>query len=82
MEKQSLIKYYETLIDTFSTPGWKLVMEKVEEVRKPLGDIANCKDEKEFLMKKGRVAELDYWLSFERLHKDAYKELIDAQEDV
>jgi hypothetical protein len=36
----------------------------------------------EFYTKKGRVAELDYWLSFERLHKDAYKELMDAQEDI
>jgi len=82
MDKQNLITYFETLIDTFSTPGWKLIMEKVEEIREPLGDIANCKDEVEFYTKKGRVAELDYWLSFERLHKDAYKELMDAQEDI
>jgi hypothetical protein len=81
MDKQELIKYYETLIDTFSTPGWKLIMEKVEEVKSPLSDISNCKDEKEFLFKKGRVAELNYWLSFEKLHKEAYKELIDGTED-
>lgn len=82
MDKQALIEYYEKLIDTFSTPGWKLIMEKAEEIRNPLADISNCKDETDFFTKKGRVAELDYWLSFERLHKDAYKELIDGQEDV
>jgi len=82
MDKQSLLNYYETLIDTFSTPGWKLIMEKVEEVKNPISDISNCKDEKDFWMKKGRVAELSYWLSFEKLHKEAYKELLDGTEDV
>jgi hypothetical protein len=75
MDKQALTKYYEDLIDTFSTDGWKLIMEKVKEIRASVSDISYCKDQDEFLFKKGRVAELDYWLSFERLHRDAYKEI-------
>ena len=80
MDRQQLIEYYETLLDTFATPGWKLITEKMQEIKTPLADIANCKDEKDFLLKKGRVAELDYWIQFERMHKEAYKELENAQD--
>lgn len=79
MDDRALLEYYEKLVDTFATPGWKLIIEKVKDIRVPLADIANCKDKDDYLVRKGRVAEIDYWLSFEGMHRDAYKELSDAQ---
>lgn len=75
-------EYYEQLMDVFSTPGWKLILEKVGDIKDSLNDLASTVDEKDFWLKKGRVAELNYWLQFEKLHRDAYQELLNGKTDL
>lgn len=82
MTDKELEVYYEQLMDTFATPGWKAIMEKVAEIKTSLNDLASTQDEKEFWLKKGRVAELNYWLQFEQLHRDAYAEVVNGSTDV
>lgn len=82
MQDKELEDYYEKLIDTFATPGWKLIMEKVAAIKDSLNDLATTQDEKDFLLKKGRVAELNYWLQFEQLHRIAYAEVLNGSENV
>lgn len=78
MDKE-LEEYYEKLMDTFSTPGWKAIMEKVEDIKDSLNDLSTTANTEDFWLKKGRVAELNYWLQFEKLHRDAYQELLDGK---
>lgn len=81
MDKETEL-YYEELMDTFSTPGWKHIMEKVESIKDSLNDLATTVSTEDFWLKKGRVAELNYWLQFEKVHRQFYQELLDGKEDI
>ena len=81
-KERELEEYYLKLVDTFATPGWALIMEKVADIKASLNDLATTQDEKDFWLKKGRVAELNYWLQFEQLHRNAYRELANGSTDV
>ena len=49
----------EQLQDMFATKGWAVLMELVEDSRKPLLDIRNVKDANDVHFRRGKVHALD-----------------------
>ena len=69
-------KYYEALFETFSTPGWKHIMEKWEKAFKAKNSVLSI-PEGGFEQRKGEHLMLDVMLRFEEDHRRAYEELSD-----
>lgn len=69
-------KYYEELFNTFSTPGWKLITAKWEEVEKTKDSIRTIIDGN-YEQRKGELTMLNWMLNFEEDHRKVYDSLID-----
>jgi hypothetical protein len=69
-------KYYDELFETFSTPGWKHIVEKWEGMLKAKDSIMSI-PEGGLEGRKGELRILDYMLKFENLHRDTYDSLVD-----
>ena len=74
MEKD-LQEYYESLLELFSTPGWRFFIEDLEAQAPSLEQIRSIESEKDLWLRKGQIDVLDRVLSYEETIKNSYEEL-------
>lgn len=74
MEKD-LQEYYESLLELFSTPGWRFFIEDLEAQAPSLEQIRSIESEKDLWLRKGQIDILDRVLSYEETIKNSYEEL-------
>lgn len=67
-----LIKYYESLLDIFSTDGWKNFVEDIQNISEPMNEVRTLHSEKDLWLRKGQLDILDYMLNYENMIKEAY----------
>jgi len=73
-------KYYDELFNTFTTTGWKSVMEKLEEILEAKDSIRSI-PEGGLEERKGELKMLTYLMTFEEEHRKAY-EILKLEEDI
>ena len=66
--------YYESLIDTFATPGWNAVMDDMQDAADKL-TLDNCKTAEEFWMAKGKAEAYRLMLNYEEQTRIGFDEL-------
>jgi hypothetical protein len=72
-------KQYEDYFDLFSRPGWKLLMEDLQDMIIGLDSIDYVKDHDDLLEKKGQLRVLRRLQGFENAIEQAHQEYINAQ---
>lgn len=70
-----LQKYYEQRFDMMATPGWKDLMEDLEDIIKALNNISVIKDEKDLQFKKGELSVFTWLQTLKQVSEKAYEEL-------
>jgi len=64
--------YFEALIDTFATVGWKAIMEDMQEGADQL-TLENCKTAEEFWRAKGQMEAYRKMLSYEDFIRQGFE---------
>ena len=59
-ERSKLEKYYEDVLDTLNSPGWKLLLEDWEKQRASFSSIADVTTVEKLWLNKGIVNNIDY----------------------
>jgi hypothetical protein len=72
---QKLQKYYEDQFSMFASPGWKEVINKIDELFDHYNDIEHCTDEKMFQFRKGQLDILRWLSTWEETVKETYEGL-------
>lgn len=72
---QDLKQYYEDRFDMFSSKGWKDLVEDLNNMKKVTSDINNYSDEKSFLLAKGELRILNWFLNLEELTTEGFNSL-------
>lgn len=72
-------KQYEDYFDLFSRPGWKLLMEDLQDMIIGLDSIDYVKDHDDLLEKKGQLRVLRRLQGFQNAIEQAHQEYIDAK---
>lgn len=70
---KELQAYYEACLDTMRSPGWALILEDFERLRRQYGDVRNCEN---LDMNKGRLDILDLLASWKDSVEKAYEQLL------
>ena len=73
--RPELQKYYEQRFDMMATPGWKDLMEDLEDIIKALNNISVIKDEKDLQFKKGELSVFTWLQTLKQVSEKAYEEL-------
>ena len=73
MDKE-LQEYYETLLDLFSSKGWKQYIEDISDNMEILQDITTIPDEKQFWFRRGQIEALQRVLPYESAIKNSYED--------
>ena len=77
MDKK-LQEYYENQFELFAHPGWKEVINKVDELFDHYNDIEHCTDENNLQYRKGQLDILRWLSTWENSVKETYDGLINA----
>jgi hypothetical protein len=72
-------KQYEDYFDLFSRPGWKLLMEDLQDMIIGLDSIDYVKDHDDLLEKKGQLRVLRRLQGFQNAIEQAHQEYINAK---
>ena len=72
-------KQYEDYFDLFSRPGWKLLMEDIQDMIIGLDSLDYVKDFDDLLEKKGQLKVLRRLQGFENAIEQAHQEHINAK---
>jgi hypothetical protein len=72
-----LQRYYEEVLATLNTPGWKFLTEDFSQLASKLGDVRNVTD---LAKAKGQVDILDYVRALPTIMEKAYEEIKKAAE--
>ena len=72
---KDLQEYYESLLELFSTVGWKNFIEDLEAQAPSLEQIRTIDSEKDLWLRKGQIDILDRVLGYEETIKNSYEEL-------
>jgi hypothetical protein len=71
---RDLQEYYESLLELFSTSGWKQFLEDIGDNLEILGDITTIPDEKQFWFRRGQVEAIQRVLAYEESILAGYEE--------
>lgn len=71
-DKAELRRAYEDMLETMKTPGWALIMEDFERLRRSVADVRACTN---LDYAKGQLNILDTLAGWERLTELALQEL-------
>jgi hypothetical protein len=66
-------RYYEDILETLNSPGWKHLLVDFEEHKAIFSNILHCPDEKALNFMKGRLERVDYLLSLREMFELAYE---------
>jgi len=75
----NLTEYYESLLETFSTSGWKMFEKDLQEAFDGLNTLQNIADSETFWRQKGQVEILQRMLAYRDGITAAYEEMQDAE---
>jgi len=70
-----LQNYYESRFDMMATPGWKDLLDDIDEIVKALNNISVIKDEKDLQFKKGELSVFTWLQTLKQVSEKAYEEL-------
>lgn len=70
-----LQEYYESLLNLFTTDGWKKFQEDMSNSFNTLNDIQSINTAEEFWLRKGQVQTLSFIVNYENAAKAAYEDL-------
>jgi hypothetical protein len=70
-----LQEYYESLLNLFTTDGWKKFQEDMDNSLKTLNDTQSINTAEEFWLRKGQVQTLSFIVNYENAAKAAYEDL-------
>ena len=70
-----LQKYYEDRFDLFVHPGWKDLMEDIDNMLDAMNNISTIPDEKSLQFRKGEVSILTWLKTLKKVSEDAYEDL-------
>ena len=71
-----LQKYFESLLDTFVSEGWKFLLEDFTGAEESIRDIIQCKDDKDLYYRKGQLDVIGRLLAFETSIKNSYEDFL------
>ena len=71
-----LQKYFESLLDTFVSEGWRFLLEDFTGAEESIRDIIQCKDDKDLYYRKGQLDVIGRLLSFETSIKNSYEDFL------
>ena len=71
-----LQKYFESLLDTFVSEGWRFLLEDFSGAEESIRDIIQCKDDKDLYYRKGQLDVIGRLLSFETSIKTSYEDFL------
>jgi len=71
---RDLQEYYESLLELFSTSGWKQFLEDIGDNLEILGDITTIPDGKQFWFRRGQVEAIQRVLAYEESILAGYEE--------
>jgi len=71
-----LQKYFESLLDTFVSEGWKFLLEDFTGAEESIRDLILCKDDKDLYYKKGQLDVIGRLLAFETSIKNSYEDFL------
>ena len=74
-----LNEYYESLLNLFSTDGWKNFQEDMLNSLDSLNDLQTITTADEFWLRKGQIQTLSLIVNYEQAAKSAYEELTNDQ---
>ena len=66
-------EYYDNLISLFSTQGWKLYLEDLEDNLKGLQDVSTIPSSEQFWQRKGQVELLTRLIGYQPLIEQHYE---------
>ena len=74
-----LQKYYEDRFDLFAHPGWRDLLEDIDNMLTELNNIATIADEKGLQFRKGELSILVWLKTLKKVSEDTYEDLINAK---
>ena len=74
---RELEKYYEDMLTTFRTDGWKTLTEDLQTNAEGINSVEATKDEKDLYFRKGQLYVISTLLNLEEHVRDAYDRLGD-----
>ena len=80
LDDKDLQAHYDALFNTTATPGWEIVMDKVEAYRKEASDIANVNAEHSVDFRRGQVDMCRWLLGMKETHESQFEILLDEQD--
>ena len=72
---QDLQKYYETQFDLFAHPGWKDLLEDLEQLYTAVNDLSSIDDENTLYYRKGQMDILNLIFDRRQACENAWKDL-------
>jgi len=72
---------FEEILDVFTNPGWKYILEDIIERKKSIDNIYDVQTLEELYKRKGEIDILDWFLSLKEWYQYSY-ELHQANEDI
>lgn len=72
---QETEQYYNKYFDLFGTPGWKQLIEELQQNALVINSVEATKDQNDLYVRKGQLNVLAYILSFETTINNNYEEL-------
>ena len=72
---QETEQYYNKYFDLFNTPGWKQLIEELQQNALVINSVEATKDQNDLYVRKGQLNVLAYILNFETTTNNNYEEL-------
>ena len=72
---RELEKYYEDMLTTFRTDGWKTLTEDLNTNAEGINNVESTKDDKDLYFRKGQLYVIGTLLNLEEHVRDAYDRL-------
>ncbi len=73
---QETEQYYNKYFDLFNNPGWKQLIEELQQNALVINSVEATKDENELYVRKGQLNVLAYILNFETTTNTNYQEIV------
>lgn len=73
-------RQYEAILDVFTTEGWKLILEDIEEFRDLISDISDIQSSEELFKRKGELERLNWFSSLREWYE--YSKEVNSDADV
>ncbi len=73
---QETEQYYNKYFDLFNNPGWKQLIEELQQNALVINSVEATKDENDLYVRKGQLNVLAYILNFETTTNTNYQEIV------